>query len=278
MAVFELPCAIRVFRISHRAMASKAPEGTRAQPGALTPKGPSGKVPPRTGPTRPQSGLVTSQAMLDCPDHQASRASRPSPGAQDRPVRGPRLRLFHSRETLLHLRGSSPGVVRGGRASHGGCAATAGPRAPHPATGSSDPAEPSHPCFWARTGLSTKFRNGPPVPRPSLPTTTNTRAHRQARHSPLHSRLTLSLHLSPRQRLPGVKRPADRQAETIQPGTVTTGPLETSVDRVCAHGERPRDSHKNCRNHCQSRNTCGLALEPRAGPEMTTCHQVAPTV
>lgn len=74
--------------------------------------------------------------------------------------------------------------------------------------------------------------------RPALPTTTDTRAHRPNRG--LHCCIASPCRYNS---LPdcdsGVKRPigADGQ-ETIQPGTVTTGPLET-VDRVCAHGERP---------------------------------------
>lgn len=259
-------------------MASKVPEGTRANQEPPARRAFQGRGAPQDWACRAPKASAASPAMRDCPDHQASRGLPASPALQDRPVRGPRLACFTVVRHCFCTCGSSPACVRGeGGASRGALrCCSRSQRAARP-RGLQTQRGPS-PVLDAQrlsTEVQKRASSAPPAPASSPP---HTRAHTD-KPGTLHCCTIASpcRYVSLPDCDSGVKRPigADGQ-ETIQPGTVTTGPLET-VYRVCAHGERP-GVPPGAQNRCQSRNTCGLALEPRAGPGMTTCHQVAPTV
>lgn len=275
----RLPCAVRGVPHFSQGDGIKGPRGDAGQPGAPGTKGlPGERGPPGLGLPGPKGerGFPGDAGLPGPPGFPGPPGL---PGAPGQTGTGAQARLFHSRETLLlHLRLFSSVRERGGRGVTRGAALLQQVSARRPATGSSDPAraltragrtEAEHRS--SETGLQCPAR-------PSLLTTTHARAHTD-KPGTLHCCTTASpcRYISLPDCDSGVKRPigADGQ-ETIQPGTVTTGPLET-VYRVCAHGERP-GVPPGARNRCQSRNTCGLALEPRAGPGMATCHQVAPTV
>lgn len=183
-----------MFRISHRAMASKAPRGRglARSPGR---EGPS-REGPRTGPARPQGDGFPGDAGLPGPPGFPGPPG--APRAQDRPV-GAQARLFHSRETLLCTSALLPACVKGERGRHTRAVLLPQVLAPPPPPRGLQTQRGAL-TRAGRTRLSTKFRNGPPVPRPPQPPHhRHACTHRQARHSPLlHSRLTLSLHLSPR--------------------------------------------------------------------------------
>lgn len=262
-----------MFLISHRAMASKAPQGMQANQEPPARRAFQGRGAPQDWACQAPKASAASPAMLDCPDHQASGGLLASPALRDRSVRGPRLASFTVVRHCLcfHTCRSSPAVCERGGAG----AVTRGTALLHQSSASRAP--PGLGVFQTQHGLSPQLdvqrrstearkRASSALPTPASPPA------RTRMHTCAHTDKPGSLHcctiaspcryVSPPDCDSGVKRPigADGQ-ETIQPGTVTTGPLET-VNGVCAHGERPGvpPGARSCR---QSRNTCGLA---RVGP------------
>ena len=277
-----LPCVVRNALHFSQGDGIKGPRGDTGQPGAPGTKGlPGERGPPGLGLPGPKGerGFPGDAGLPGPPGFPGPPGLPGSPGQIGTRAQA---RLLHSRETLCFCPCcSSPACVGGGcGGSHEALAAASvlSTHVRHRPRGLPDPV-PAAPVLDAQR-LSTEVQrrafSAPPTPAFPPPCT---HMHARAHTDTLHCCTIASpcRYVSLPDCDSGVKRPigADGQ-ETIQPGTVTTGPLET-VYRVCARGERP-GVPPGARSHRQGRNMCGLALEPRAGPGMTTCHQVAPTV
>lgn len=164
----RLPCAVRDVPHFSQGDGIKGPRGDVGQPGAPGTKGlPGERGPPGLGlpGLKGERGFPGDAGLPGPPGFPGPPGL---PGAPGQTGTGAQARLFHSRETLLCTCGSSPACVRGeGGASHGGLCCYRRSQRATPPRGLQTQRGPS-PVLDAQR-LSTKFRNGPPVPRPPQP-------------------------------------------------------------------------------------------------------------